>query len=182
MEHSLFSFFAASLPLPRMLTKHRETNSSLRCRGLRLRRGGLSLRLCRLLLSSRNGSRGSRSSGLSCRGYRSSRCLESSGSGTLRSCAQRSRALRNRTGCAALLAGCLCRCLCTLSLIALATLILTGTFAPRRSCCLCLCLCLFVSRCLVSILRSGREAAKHENKECSNHQDTGYDTTDNPDQ
>ena len=29
MEHSLFSFFAAFLPLPRMLAKHRETNSSL---------------------------------------------------------------------------------------------------------------------------------------------------------
>lgn len=29
MEHWLFSFFAASLPLPRMLAKHRETNSSL---------------------------------------------------------------------------------------------------------------------------------------------------------
>ena len=26
MEHSLFSFFAVSLPLPRMLTKHREMN------------------------------------------------------------------------------------------------------------------------------------------------------------
>ena len=167
--------------------------SSLRCCRLRLRRGNLSLRLRGLLLSSRNGSLGSSGYGLrcslSCRGrglshrsYRLRRGLESSGSGTLRSCAQRSRTLRNRTGCAALLTSCLSCCLCTLSLIALATLILTGTFAPRRSCCLCLCLCLFVSRCLVSILRSGREAAKHENKECSNHQDTGYDTTDNPDQ
>lgn len=166
----------------------------LRCRGLcccrlRLRRGGLSLRLRGLLLSSRNGSRASSGYGLrnslSCRGrglthrsYRLRRGLESSGSGTLRSCAQRSRALRNRTGCAALLASCLCRCFCTLSLIALATLIFTSAFARRRSCCLCL----FVSRCLVSILRRGRKAAKNENNECSNHQDTGYNATDNPDQ
>ena len=172
----------------------------MRCRGLRLRRGGLSLRLRGLLLSSRNGSRGSSGYGLrnslscrgrglrnslSCRGcglshrsYRLRRSLESNGSGTLRSCAQRSRTLRNRTGCAALLTSCLSCCLCTLSLIALATLILTSTFAPRRSCCLCL----FVSRCLVSILGSGREAANNENNECSNHQHTCYNATDNPDQ
>ena len=163
--------------------------SILRCCRLRLRRGGLSLRLYGLLLSSRNGSRGSSGYGLryslSCRGrglshrsYRLRRGLESSGSGTLRSCAQRSRTLRNRTGCAALLTSCLSCCLCTLSLIALATLILTSSFAPRRSCCLCL----FVSRCLVSILRRGGKAAKNENNECSNHQDTGYNATDNPDQ
>ena len=163
--------------------------SGLRCRRLRLRCGGLSLRLRGLLLSRRNGSRGSSGYGLryslSCRGRglrrrscRLSRSLESSGSGTLRSCAQRSRTLRNRTGCAALLTSCLSCCLCTLSLIALATLILTSSFAPLRSCCLCL----FVYRCLVSILRRGRKAAKNENNECSNHQDTGYNATDNPDQ
>ena len=163
--------------------------SILRCCRLRLGRGGLSLRLYGLLLSSRNGSPGSRGCGLrsslSCRGcglcYRShrlSRSLESSGSDALRSCAQRSRALRNRTGCAALLTSCLCRCLCTLSLIALATLIFTSAFTCRRSCCMCL----FISRCLVSILRGGRKAAKNENNECSNHQHTCYDATDNPDQ
>ena len=163
--------------------------SILRCCRLRLRRGGLSLRLYGLLLSSRNGSLGSSGYGLrnslSCRGrglshrsYRLSRSLESCGSGTLRSCAQRSRALRNRTGCAALLTSCLCRCLCTLSLIALATLIFTSAFTRRRSCCKLL----FVSRCLVSILRGGRKAAKNENNECSNHQHTCYDATDNPDQ
>ena len=155
----------------------------LRCRGLcccrlRLRRGGLSLRLRGLLLSSRNGSRGCRGCGLCYRSYRLSRSLESSGSDALRSCAQRSRALRNRTGCAALLTSCLCRCLCTLSLIALATLIFTSASARRRSCCKLL----FVSRCLVSILRRGRKAAKNENNECSNHQHTCYNTTDNPNQ
>lgn len=163
--------------------------SGLCCCRLRLHRGGLSLRLHGLLLSRRNGSRGSSGYGLrnslSCRGrglcyrsYRLSRSLESSGSGTLRSCAQRSRTLRNRTGCAALLASCLSGCLCTLSLIALATLIFTSASARRRSCCKLL----FVSRCLVSILRRGRKAAKNENNECSNHQNTGYNATDNPDQ
>ena len=152
--------------------------SILRCCRLRLGRGGLSLRLYGLLLSSRNGSRGCRGCGLCYRSYRLSRSLESSGSDALRSCAQRSRALRNRTGCAALLTSCLCRCLCTLSLIALATLIFTSAFARRRSCCKLL----FVSRCLISILRRGRKAAKNENNECSNHQHTCYNTTDNPNQ
>lgn len=54
--------------------------SSLRRYRLRLRCRCLSLRLCSLLLSSRNGSLGSRGCGLS-------RGLESSGSGTLGSCA-----------------------------------------------------------------------------------------------
>ena len=163
--------------------------SILRCCRLRLRRGGLSLRLYGLLLSSRNSSRSSSGyrlrNSLSCRGcglcnrsYRLRRSLESSGSGALRSCAQRSRALRNRTGCAALLTSCLGRCLCTLSLIALTALIFTSAFTRRRSCCLCL----FISRCLVSILRGGSKAAKKENNECSNHQHTCYNTTDNPNQ
>ena len=39
MEHSLFSCFAASLPLLRMLTKHRETNRHRHRHRQQLRRG-----------------------------------------------------------------------------------------------------------------------------------------------